>query len=220
MARAQFGEGEYYHIYNRGVEKRLIYLNDEDRWRFVTLLLLLQGEESFPQMSRMVLLVKSRAFDKSIFTDFIKANNVELVSFCLMPNHFHLILGEVKEGGISKFMHRLLTAYTNYFNKKYKHTGHLFSGKFQSINIDRDEYLQYLSAYIHLNPRELKNWRAKEVQYPWSSFQDYVHENRWGKFLNTSVIKDRFASGKKYYNFVQETPIKEDILYEYLIDNL
>lgn len=217
--RAKFGEGEYYHIYNRGVEKRLIYLNDSDRWRFMTSLLLLQGEESFPQMSRMVFIVKSRTLDKAIVKNILKIRNVELVSFCLMPNHFHMILGELKQGGISKFMQRLLTAYTNYFNKKYKRTGHLFGSKFQSIHIDRDEYLQYLSAYIHLNPRELKKWRNKEVHYPWSSYQDYVQENRWGEFLKPSLILGQFKNGREYQRFIEETPIKKDIEDEYLIDS-
>ncbi|MBI4114768.1 MAG: transposase [Candidatus Niyogibacteria bacterium] len=213
-----FAEGEYYHVYNRGVEKRLVYLNDHDRWRFLSLLFLLQGEIIFPQIGRLVPFVKSRTFDKDIFQEVVETKYIGLVSFCLMPNHFHLILDELKEGSISRFMQRLLTAYTKYFNIKYKRTGHLFGGAFQAVHIDRDEYLQYLSAYIHLNPRELTKWRNKEIQYPWSSYQDYVEENRWGNFLSPSLVLDQFKSGKEYQRFIEETPIKKNISEEYLID--
>lgn len=209
MSRAKFGEGEYYHIFNRGVEKRSIFLDNHDRWRFLTLLCVLQGEISFPQIGRIVPFVRSRSFDNEIFEETIKTKYVELVSFCLMSNHFHLKMCELKDGGISKFMQRLLGAYTKYFNMRYTRIGHLFGSKFHSIHIDGNEYLNYLSAYIHLNPRELKEWRGREVKYPWSSFQDFAIENRWGAFLNTSIVLGQFADRAEYRKFVEDTPIKE-----------
>ncbi|OGF86680.1 hypothetical protein A3B19_00335 [Candidatus Giovannonibacteria bacterium RIFCSPLOWO2_01_FULL_46_32] len=209
MPRAKLGEGEYYHIFNRGVDKRHIFSNDADRWRFLTLLCVLQGEDSFPQIGRIVPFVKSSSFDNDIFNGVIKTKYVDLISFCLMPNHFHLKMRELKESGVSKFMQRLLGAYTKYFNIRYGRTGHLFGSRFRAVHIDSNEYLNYLSAYIHLNPRELKEWSGKEIKYPWSSFQDFAFKNRWGAFLNTPIILDQFATGAEYKKFVEDTPIKE-----------
>jgi len=135
-----------------------------------------------------------------------------------MPNHFHFILKETQEGGISKFMQRLADAYTKYFNLRHGRSGHLFGGRFQSVHVDRNEYLNYLSAYIHLNPRELAKWRGKEIEYPWSSFQDFVKENRWGQFLSNPIILEQFENGDEYRNFVEDTPIREKLEEGYLLD--
>ncbi|MEK7098893.1 MAG: transposase [Patescibacteria group bacterium] len=204
----RFVEGEYYHVFNRGVEKRTIFLDDSDRWRFLALLLLLQGEVSFPQINRLIKNVKHSMFDSDIFTEITRHRTVELVAFCLMGNHFHLMLHESTEGGISKYMQRLLNAYTKYFNARHKRSGHLFAGKFKSVHIDRNEYLTYLSAYIHANPRELKQWSEREMEYVWSSFQDFAVNNRWAPFLNTTVVMSQFKNGKEYRRFVEETPVK------------
>lgn len=221
MPRAQLTEGEYYHIYNRGVEKRSIFLHDQDRWRFLTLLIILQGDSTVPQVNRFVSNVQRWRLDTEFFEEIEKNRTIELVSFCLMPNHFHLILRQLKEGGISKFMQRLSDSYTKYFNIKYDRTGHLFGGKFQSVHIDEDKYLNYLSAYIHLNPRGLKPWFSKEIDFPWSSFQDFCNENRLGVFLSPSIILDQFDNKKEYQSFVESTSIKKiesRMGSEYLID--
>lgn len=221
MPRSILSEGEIYHIYNRGVEKRLIFINDHDRWRFVTLLLLLQGESDTDKISRLVSLVQHRMLGNKVFKKVLDNKYVELISFCLMPNHFHLILREIQGGGISKFMQRLLNAYTKYFNICHRRNGHLFGGRFQAAHVDTNEYLLYLSAYLHLNPRELKFWRGLEVDYMWSSFQDFVVQNRWGNFLKPDIILEQFDSGKEYKKFIVETPIKavqdnldEDLLFD------
>lgn len=209
MPRARLGEGEYYHIFNRGVEKRTIFADRKDYWRFMTLLFICQGDCIVNQVGRLVSDVERWRFDNPVFLEVLGKRYAELVAFCLMPNHFHLILRERKEGGISKFMQRLADAYTKYFNTRHDRVGHLFGGKFQSSHIDRNEYLNYLSAYVHLNPRELKGWRGKEATYPWSSFQDYVVENRWGAFLNPSIVQGQFDTKEEYKIFVEETPVKE-----------
>ncbi len=203
--------GEYYHIYNRGVEKRNIFLNENDYWRFMTLLVIFQGKVYIPQISRVVTDVKHSMFDKELFIEILSKRTVELVCFCLMPNHYHFILKEIKGGGIINFMQRLGDAYTKYFNLKYKRTGHLLGGRYQSVHINKDNYLKHLSSYTHLNPRELKHWMGREHQYPWSSFQDYVGTNRWGNFLNHSIIIEQFRNKKHYYNFVLTSEIKSKI---------
>ncbi|MBI2609615.1 transposase [Candidatus Giovannonibacteria bacterium] len=209
MSRAKLAGGEYYHVFNRGVEKRNIFLDDKDRWRFLSLLFALQGDAVLNPFGRIVPLVEHRMFNNLIFGQIEKSRYIELVGFCLMANHFHLIVGSEKEGGISKYMQRLLNAYTKYFNTRYNRSGHLFGSKFQSAHIDTDKYLHYLTAYIHLNPGELKRWKKKELQYPWSSYQDYVYESRWANFLNPSLILDQFETRSEYRDLLEKTSIRK-----------
>ncbi len=140
-----------------------------------------------------------------------------------MPNHFHLIVKQLVDGGITKFMHKLGTGYTLYFNQKYKRTGSLFEGKFKRIYIDKDEYLIHLSRYIHLNPIELiqHDWKKRGIKdwekvneflknYRWSSYPDYI-----GKKNFPSVIKKDFLMGyfdkskEKYEKFVRNWIIED-----------
>ena len=218
MRRSTFAEGEYYHIYNRGVEKRSIFLNDGDRWRFLTLLLLLQGDVLVPKVSRIVSDVQRWRLESGIFKDVLASREVELVCFCLMNNHYHLVLSEKKEGGISRYMMRLGDSYTKYFNIINERKGHLFESKFQSIHIDENNYLKHLSAYIHLNPHELKSWSGREHEYPWSSFRNYCGDVRLGDFINPSIVMDQFKSTDEYAQFVKEIPRKDTLPDEYCID--
>ncbi len=131
-----------------------------------------------------------------------------------MPNHFHILMREIKTGGISKYMERIQKAYTKYFNAKYEKTGHLFQGPFQIVHIKNNDQLLYLSSYIHRNPREIKEWEDKEHQYPWSSYQDYIKENRWEKLLKTDIISGQFSSPEDYKNFVDSSVAKSSITNE------
>ena len=135
---------------------------------------------------------------------------VELVSFCLMPNHFHLLVKEVAEGGIAKYLQRIQVGYTIYFNTKYSASGHVFQGRYKSVHVKDDRQLMHLSAYIHRNPRELAGWKGKEFEYPWSSLQDYTGANRWGGLLATDIIASRFDATPKsnYADFVKTSPAK------------
>lgn len=218
IRKDNFVEGEYYHIYNRGVEKRNIFLDNNDYWRFLTLLLAFQGKAYIPQISRIITYVKNQEFNNELFKEILANRTTELVCFCLMPNHFHFILKEIKKNGISNFMQRLCNGYAKYFNTKNGRAGHLFGGPFKSIHIDKNEYLNHLSVYIHLNPRELLKWRGKEIKFPWSSFQDYAQTNRWGSFLNSDIIIDQFRNTKEYQSFVRESITKTNLEFDYLID--
>lgn len=189
-----FSIGEFYHLYNRGVDKRIIFLDDEDYRRFVKLLFICNSNKRFNYYD---------VFNENTSENF---NNIErglqLVSigaWCLMPNHFHLLVKEnlevkppeQKNSGISLFMQKLLTAYSMYFNRKYKRRGSLFEGTFNARHADRDEYLKYLYAYIHLNPIGIidKGWKNKKIHnydiakkhlenYKYSSYLDYIGEKR------------------------------------------
>jgi putative transposase len=204
--------GEYYHIFNRGNNKQLIFLDDRDWVRFLFLIIHLQSPTAFQNIGRQVTyFVENRAFNisRQVIDGICDERLVELVNFTLMPNHFHITVYEVKEGGIAQYMQRVLCAYTKYFNKKYKKVGHLFQGPYKAVRVKDDSQLLYLSAYIHRNPREIKGWKSKEHNYPWSSFQDYVNENRWDNLMKHEIIREQFRDGKEYKIFVDESGAKE-----------
>ncbi len=146
--------------------------------------------------------------DEEVVEKIIKDRYVELVSFCLMQNHFHLILKEEKEGGISFYMQRVLNGYTKYYNTKYQKSGHLFQGPYKAVHIQNNTQLLHVSAYIHRNPRELSVWFNKEDKYTYSSYQDFINENRWGKLLVLDVILEQFNDKKEYHDFVKTSSSK------------
>lgn len=186
-----FVTGEFYHLYNRGVEKRVIFKDRQDYQHFLLLMYICNSERS------IVLRDIGKEFERG---DTI----VDIGLFCLMPNHFHIVVREKEENGISTYMRKLMTAYSMYFNKKYKRTGRLYEGPFKSVHCKSDRYLKYLYAYIHLNPAKLKdkNWRkntgrnAQELLkytwvYPYSSTSEYR-----GRFhiINPTPFPKYFAS--------------------------
>ena len=190
--------GEYYHIYNRGNSKQTIFHDKNDYYRFIKTLFLSNGEISF----------KVFLAGKEVF-GFDRGNPlVSIGAYCLMPNHFHLLLTQIEEDGISKFMQKLSTGYSMYYNKKYERTGVLFEGKFKSEHADNDRYLKYLFSYIHLNPIKLidANWKEKGIknkskainfleQYVFSSYQDYIGYNRQqNKIINMKAFPKYFQN--------------------------
>lgn len=214
MRKTRIAPGEHYHIYNRGNDKQLIFLDDRDRARFVFAILYFQLPTAFYNLGRKVThFVRHRVFNiQELDNEAMARRYIDLVAFALMPNHFHLIVHETKEGGISRYMQRVLDAYTKYFNTKYKKSGHLFQGPFQAVHIEDNEQLLYLSAYIHRNPREIRGWKNKEHEFEWSSYQDYIKKNRWGSLLNTEVISSQF-SNDEYVDFVDTSSAKlNDVL--------
>lgn len=212
MRREDLAVDEYYHIYNRGVNKQNIFKDDRDRIRFLFLILYFQSEINFPKISRFVSnFVKHRMFDipKDLENKIVSKRFVELISFCLMPNHFHLIIKESKEGGTGKYMQRVLNSYTKYFNTRHGTSGHLFQGAYRHVYVRDNNQLLYLSAYVHQNPRDLIEWRNKKNEFFWSSYQDYVKNNRWGKILENEIILGQFKNKEEYKNFVRTSGAKE-----------
>jgi len=186
MARSHiFAPGEYYHLYSRGVEKRVIFLDKNDYERFIKILFFCNSSKS----------VVIRDLPRGLtFGKYINKRGeilVDIGAYCLMPNHFHLLVRERGEKGISLFMQKLITAYTMYFNDKYGRKGRLFESSYKSIHAADDRYLKYLFAYIHLNPVKLINpeWKENGIKnleetkkylndYTFSSFADYAGRNR------------------------------------------
>jgi len=178
-----FASEEIYHLYNRGTEKRKIFLNKKDYDRFLALLFICNSDKVLHLSDwQGSTLPKIFEIEKGLPI-------VKICAYCLMPNHFHLLLKETNAGNISKFMQKLITAYTMYFNKKYERSGALFQGKFKAQHADTDNYLKYLLAYIHLNPLKIKDPEIKAIKnkeesktflhdYSYSSFLDYIDINR------------------------------------------
>ena len=213
--------GEYYHVFNRAAHKHGIFRENADWARFLFGVIYFQSPTLFPNVRRLAKTFQSKTGFEIPETDFqnvLLGKNVELVSFCLMNNHYHLILRELVEGGIARYMQRVNEAYAKYFNIKYETLGHVFQGPFKAVHVRDNRQLLYLSAYIHRNPHELKAWRGKEAEYPWSSLHDYTVENRWGGLLAPEIILDQFEGTSKsnYAGFVRSSTAKilEDELEE------
>ncbi|MEA1929674.1 MAG: transposase [Patescibacteria group bacterium] len=131
MRRIKISPGECYHLYNRGNNKQNIFRDNRDRARLLFLLIGLQSELSFKNISRLVSALTKRPkliLNARVVSEVSAARYVDLISFVLMPNHFHLIVFERKEGGIAKYMQRALNAYTKYFNTRYKKMGMYLGG--------------------------------------------------------------------------------------------
>lgn len=194
-----FSVDEYYHIYNRGTDKRLIFLDNADRDRFVRLLFISNSTKP----------VVFRNIKNMAYSDIDKGEPIVAIgAYCLMPNHFHILARETTPGGISVFMGKLLTAYSAYFNKKYQRTGALFESTFRAQHVDNDNYLKYLFAYIHLNPVKLiePDWKEKGIvnakvaikqlsEYRYSSYDEYMAVVREeNAILSKEVFPEYFSA--------------------------
>lgn len=204
--------GEYYHVFVRGLNKEQIFFDKRDYARFLFYVLFFQADFPILNIGRRVTdFLKTGDFGVSPQTinEIVKNRYAELVNFSFMPNHIHLIAGEANEGGISKTMQRILGGYTRYIHTKYKKSGHVFEGPFKAVHVKDNRQLLYLSTYIHKNPKELKEWRHRWEHHPWSSYQDYVGDNRWGELLAREIILGQFETPQKYARFTKESIAKE-----------
>ncbi len=186
-----FAEEEFYHLYNRGVDKRTIFASVSDYKRFMMLLYLANSEDAI----RIDNVLKGCAYD-AVFTRARGKPLVAMGAFCLMPNHFHILATPLAKNGISRYMLKLQTGYAMYFNTKYERTGSLFQGPFKSKHADDDAYLKYLFSYIHLNPASIKDsrWKEKMVGRNRSHLKKYVETYAFSslrEFISgTHVITD------------------------------
>lgn len=191
---------EFFHLYNRGADKREIFLDKLDYVRFLELLFL--SNSSTPVNIRDI-----REQTDSIFEYDRVSPLVGIGAYCMMPNHFHILATPLIDGGMQTFMRKLCTGYSMYFNKRYERTGVLFQGRYKSEHVDTDEYLKYLFSYIHLNPVKLiqSDWkevgirdvkRAKEYldTYSYSSLPDYREKREASQILDTSVFPEYFST--------------------------
>ena len=216
MRNTEFVDDEYYHLVNRGIDKKKIFNQSADYARFLSLILHCQSPitiNNLGYISRDFNQIGRFRVSKEKTNKIINNRYVELTAFCLMPNHFHLLVKQVTENGVSKYMQRIQNAYAKFFNTKLQINGHLFQGPFRAKMIEDNDQLLYLSAYIHKNPTELKGWQKQEAEYPWSSLADYLNHNRWPNLLETKIILEQFDDQKEYRDWVENSPAKDQSNY-------
>ena len=185
-----FVNGEYYHIFNRGVAKMQIYSNSYDYSRFIKTFLYYMIDGSKPKFSIFTPTTKELDTSKRI---------VDIVCYCLMSNHFHFLLQQKREGGITEFVSKLSNSYTKYVNVKNHRVGPLLQGEFKAVHVETNEQLLHLSRYIHLNP--LVGYIIKDLEsYRWSSYPEYI-----GLYNNSiytkEIILNQFKSPSEYKQF-------------------
>jgi len=194
IRKTNFVEGEFYHIYNRSVEKRNIFTDKEDLNRFI------QSIREFNTKDPIGSLYEN-SFIKEKLEDRV-SKLVKFIAYCLNPNHYHFIITPFVEKGIEKFMQKLGTGYTMYFNNKQKRSGVLFQGKFKSKHIDSNEYLLKLSSYVNLNNCD-ENGKVKN-QLSISSWEEYTKISNLN-FCDKSIVLEQFHSKKEYEKFALES---------------
>lgn len=203
MRKMIFSSDEYYHIFNRGVDKRQIFLDEHDLNRF------LQSMREF-NVVEPIGSIYENSFRNSLGGSASKLGKedylVEFVGYCLNPNHYHFILKQLSDKGIEKFMHRLGTGYTMFFNEKYDRSGALFQGKFKAVHIDSNEQLLHTSVYVNLNDKvhQLGGSASKLVRSGWG---EYSHDNKkdvQSGFCNTDVILSQFKNRDAYKSFAED----------------
>ncbi len=182
---------EIYHVYNRGVEKRDVFLTDRDYKHFLETL-----EHYLAPVIKLSRKPKLKDNQRS------ETPLVDILCYCLMPNHFHLILRQKSDNGISVFMNRVANSFTKYFNIKNDRVGPLFQGVFKAVRIETDEQLLHVSRYIHLNPL-VANLAANIRDYQWSSYSAYVGDEQ-NNLVSTQEVLAHFPSKEKYGQFVAD----------------
>ncbi|HVZ58837.1 MAG TPA: transposase [Patescibacteria group bacterium] len=188
-----FEEDGIYHVFNRGVDKRNIFQDDADYELFLYYLYIYLTP--LEKVLRRYHNLPIRLFQKNL------AKQVDLLAYCLMPNHFHLLVMAKDKKGISQFMKQLSNAYTHYFNQKYQRSGALFEGAFKSVGITSDEGLMHTARYIHLNP--VVGGLSTEPEYHWSSYNEYIDESQM-KLCHTKLVLDLFASVYAFKKFTHD----------------
>jgi len=207
MRKFEFQTGEYYHIYNRGVDKREVFL---DKWNYVRFLRSLREFNNNSIYEQRIYIKNKRkelSSEASELSSYIEKlpKFVEIICYCLNPNHYHLLLKQLADEGIKMFMHKLGTGYTNYFNSKYNRSGSLFENRYKAIHIKSDSYLLWLSGYINGNAEIHKI--AKAENWIWGSFKDYLEE-RGGTLCRKEIILSQFKDVDEYRDLV-DVIIKE-----------
>lgn len=180
----------YYHVYVRGSNKQQIFIEDED-YKYLLKL--------FHRYLSRDAAISSR---NEVYPNF--RNQVEILAYCLMKNHFHILVYQIEVPSLEKFMRSLMTSYSRYFNLKYKRTGPIYESRYKAVRIDNNLYLQHVSRYIHLNP---KLWQ----KYKYSSMRHYSGEVA-PDWLNIGRILDQYSSREDYIEFVSDYEEMHDIL--------
>lgn len=187
--------GQYYHIFNRGSDKRDLFIQPQDYRHFQRCFFYYQF------LGPKIRFSKLARSDLDLFNPDPNKKMVEIIAFCLMPNHFHFLVRQVADHGISTFMSQLSNSYTKYFNTKYYRVGPLLQGAFKAVLVESEEQLLHLSRYIHLNPivsSVTKNLNS----YQWSSYSEYLDGQ--GLVCDVGTVLNFFPNPEKYQDFVKD----------------
>lgn len=200
---------DFYHLLNRGVEKRDVVLDDYDRFRFVHSLFIFNDSNPIDENHRK---------KEFLLPASDRIPLVHIHAWCLMSNHYHLLVSPIDNDltKISKFMKRLNMGYARYFNERYKRSGYLWQGKYKKVEIVHDSHFNYIPYYIHLNPLDKKypEWRVGDVAtvelaleylrgYRWSSHIDYLGNKNFPSVIDSTLLQDIFGDPVRY---VKEIP--------------
>ena len=197
----QFAAGECYHVFNRGNGKMDIFRDAQDYLNFLHRLFVLLG---LPRGALGIGIGSELMTAKlRLRLDSFDAGTFSLICYCLMPNHFHLLIGQNGDIPISKLILRLATSYSMYFNAKYAHVGHVFQDRFKAAHISHDTYLRHLSAYIHLNPK-VAGLVKTTSDWEYSSYPSYIGK-REDAVCDKNLILDQFTSLSAYGRFVENS---------------
>src|SRR3989344_6339220 len=196
-------ENSYYHVYNRGVAKQDIFLNTQD---YKVFLKYLKEALTKPVVKKLLFNLRGRSFKATIRPIKNFQNEIVLIAFCLMQNHFHLLIKQNNKKSMEGFMRSIITRYASYFNKKYDRVGPVFQGRYKAILITKDEYILHLTRYIHLNPKEY----IIDIKEAYSSYADYLglRKTSWVypdfilKFFKDPVIPE-LNKVNSYKHFVE-----------------
>lgn len=215
-------EGAYYHIYNRGVEKRSIFIDDQDYSVFLKYL-----KEYLEPKNEKALYDKlsdknTDGDEKRKILRLLHLNNfhgeIDLIAYCLMPNHFHLLVKQNQFDSIDKFTNSLLTRYATYFNRKYGRVGRLFQDVYKAVLIESEEQLLHLTRYIHRNPLGLENG-ARNRQNRYTSLPEYLGKRKTN-WLKPQVVLNYFSKKhprNSYLSFVEQTD-DPDLLKDLIVE--
>lgn len=211
MRKDRLVNNEYYHVFNRGVDKREVFTCPDDLERFM------QSMDEFNTLKPIGSIYENSFLKGKPQLGGSTSKLVEFVCYCVNPNHYHFILKQVADGGIEKFMQRIGTGYTMFFNNKNKRSGALFQGRFKSKLIDNNEYLLHLSAYVNLNDRVHRLGGSTSK----SSWEEYVSEKEGFCGGEKGLILEQFKNVEEYKKFaessledIQQRREMEDLLIE------
>lgn len=186
-----FANSYFYHVYNRGSEKKSIFESKRDYQRFIKIINYYQHLGPKPKFSHFS--------QFQTFKPELSKKIVDIIAFCLMPNHFHLLLKQLTDNGITEFVSKVSNSYTKYYNTKYNRIGPLLQGEFKAVLVENDEQLVHLSRYIHLNPRV--SLLVKDLDsYEWSSYKEYL--DQVNGFCAKQEILSFFKNPQAYQKFV------------------
>ena len=219
---------DIYHVLSRGVDKRKIFLDKRDYLRFIHNLFVLNNQKIVYTTHYNLERFENQSKNVDIASPHIERELrkllVNILAFCLMPNHYHLLLSSLIENGIPRFMKKLNMAYAKYFNIKYKRKGTLFESRYKSILVSNDAHFYHLPYYIHLNPLDMEfpEWRNREIRdynkaieflnnHRWSSHLDYCGKKNFPSITNREFLLDVFGGEEKYkkdiHKWLQEMEI-------------